>query len=162
MKTYIKPFLISPINVTESKNCNHSGYCKNFVQWSVDDKWFQHCLLGYEKEQTCILVFPDISKLQGVHTIVMTDQCISRIPTDLPNSLTILSLDGNEIKEIPNELPNSLIFLSLTRNRIEEIPITLPNSLAQLYLHGNRIKEIQLHWKEPKDSNTKLTLGLRA
>jgi len=144
MTNYIKPFLAPRIKVTERNPCvGHSSFdCKNYVVCCFCRMMSHHCLLSGDYKKQPIFIFPDVSKLKGVHAIRIDNQSISRIPTDLPNSLTFLCLAGNRIKEIPKKLPDSLTHLVLDGNQIKKIPNELPNSLKWLYLEGNQIEEI--------------------
>lgn len=60
--------------------------------------------------------------------------------------LRILDLAGNYISQFPRHLPNSLEMLNLSLNEIREVPareLEIPASLQTLHLGRNRIRKVQ-------------------
>ncbi|BET61231.1 NEL-type E3 ubiquitin ligase domain-containing protein [Yersinia pseudotuberculosis] len=63
---------------------------------------------------------------------------LTELPT-LPNTLTELSADFNQLRTLPDTLPISLLRLSVTSNQLTQLPETLPASLSFLMILGNRL-----------------------
>lgn len=74
------------------------------------------------------------------------------LPSFWGNSLRILNLSKNQLKEFPKKLPDSLEELFLSRNEIVKIPYILPTNLRVLTMGKNKIREI------PKKTNVMLDL----
>ncbi|KAM6964918.1 nephrocan-like [Aplochiton taeniatus] len=79
-------------------------------------------------------------------TLRLTENSLSRVPNDLPGSLTFLSLDRNQIRSLRSrdmsQLRN-LTFLSLAQNRLVSVDaaLRLPK-LAVLEVPGNRLRAL--------------------
>ncbi|MGP9078187.1 NEL-type E3 ubiquitin ligase domain-containing protein [Yersinia pseudotuberculosis] len=63
---------------------------------------------------------------------------LTELPT-LPNTLTELSADFNQLRTLPDTLPISLLRLSVTSNQLTQLPETLPASLSFLMVLGNSL-----------------------
>lgn len=63
---------------------------------------------------------------------------LTELPT-LPNTLTELYADSNQLRTLPETLPISLLRLSVTSNQLTQLPETLPTSLSLLMVLGNRL-----------------------
>ena len=66
---------------------------------------------------------------------------LTEIPDDIPNTVKILNLRGNQIAEIKN-IPASVKILELSYNNITDID-NIPASIKNLYLSNNEITEIK-------------------
>ncbi|SQA57458.1 outer membrane protein [Yersinia pseudotuberculosis] len=63
---------------------------------------------------------------------------LTELPT-LPNTLTELYADFNQLRTLPDTLPTSLLKLSVTSNQFTQLPETLPASLSFLMVLGNSL-----------------------
>ncbi|WP_181251963.1 NEL-type E3 ubiquitin ligase domain-containing protein, partial [Yersinia pseudotuberculosis] len=63
---------------------------------------------------------------------------LTELPT-LPNTLTALYADRNQLRTLPDTLPISLLKLSVTSNQFTQLPETLPASLSFLMVLGNSL-----------------------
>ncbi len=63
---------------------------------------------------------------------------LTELPT-LPNTLTALYADRNQLRTLPDTLPTSLLTLNVTSNQFTQLPETLPASLSFLMVLGNSL-----------------------
>ena len=70
------------------------------------------------------------------------DNCLTRLPEHLPDSLTELYCYNNRLTKLPEHLPNSLTHLYCSYNRLTKLPEHLPNSLTHLYCGNNRLTKL--------------------
>jgi Leucine-rich repeat (LRR) protein len=74
------------------------------------------------------------------------------LPLCWGNSLRLLDLSNNQLKEFPKRLPDTLERLILCMNEITSLPKELPSSLKVLNLNKNKLHEL------PVNMNVRLTL----
>lgn len=108
------------------------------------------------------------SKLQNLDWLFLDHNELTRVPPNLPKSITDLRLDHNQISKIPSNsfegMANltslqlqanaiedvggvfkglkSLTLLDMRKNRLKKIPDNLPERLQQLYLEFNNIENV--------------------
>uniref|UniRef100_A0A3P9I6F9 Fibromodulin n=1 Tax=Oryzias latipes TaxID=8090 RepID=A0A3P9I6F9_ORYLA len=108
------------------------------------------------------------SKLKNLKRLHLDNNELSRVPENLPRSLTDLQLGHNKISKItPSSLEgmahlttlylqanlieetgsefkglNSLTMLDMSKNKLKKIPDNLPELLQQLYLQSNNIESV--------------------
>lgn len=108
------------------------------------------------------------SKLKNLDRLLLDHNELTRVPSNLPKSITDLRLAHNKISKIPPDLFDgmadlttlqlqanaiedvggvfkglkSLTMLDLRKNKLRKIPINLPEQLQQLYLEFNNIESV--------------------
>ncbi|XP_041860273.1 fibromodulin [Melanotaenia boesemani] len=108
------------------------------------------------------------SKLKNLDQLYLDHNELTRVPQNLPSSITNLRLGHNMISKIPlstfERMTNltilqlqanviedigggfkglkSLTFLDLKKNKLKKIPDNLPDNLQQLYLESNNIESV--------------------
>jgi Leucine-rich repeat (LRR) protein len=88
---------------------------------------------------------PQTLQILDLHTNYLRN---SRLPFDWGESLRVLDLENNCLIKVPENLPDSLEVLRLSNNRILEIPKNLPANLKVLLLDGNKVRTV--HYEKRK------------
>lgn len=67
---------------------------------------------------------------------------LTTIPACIPEQITTLILDNNELKSFPENLQGNIKTLYASSNQLTSIPATLPDTIKKMELSINRITEL--------------------
>ncbi|EAM2381676.1 SPI-1 type III secretion system effector E3 ubiquitin transferase SlrP [Salmonella enterica subsp. enterica serovar Typhimurium] len=67
---------------------------------------------------------------------------LTTIPAYIPEQITTLILDNNELKSLPENLQGNIKTLYANSNQLTSIPATLPDTIQEMELSINRITEL--------------------
>ncbi len=67
---------------------------------------------------------------------------LTTIPACIPEQITTLILDNNELKSLPENLQGNIKTLYASSNQLTSIPATLPDTIQKMELSINRITEL--------------------
>ncbi len=82
----------------------------------------------------------DVPELpDGLATVDLNGNCLSRLPSNFPASLESLFAVANQLEHPPENLPRGLIELDLSFNLISAFPENLPPRIQRLELGYNRL-----------------------
>lgn len=89
-----------------------------------------------------------ITSLEGMavpallHTLKLNNNRLTAMPTLQQEGLVSLHLFGNSISKLEGELPSTLTTLDLRKNQITEVDVALPRLCLQLMLDFNPLKRV--------------------
>ena len=72
----------------------------------------------------------------------ISNQNLEEPPNDLPNSLTSLFCDYNQLTSLPDNLPDSLKELICSNNKLTKLPDNLPETLRGLWCSNNELTSL--------------------
>lgn len=84
--------------------------------------------------------YEELSTLRYLNVI---NNNLTRLPSNLPNSLVYLFCSENQITELPEHLPESLEYFECDHNLLSSLP-KLPKKLKLLGCNNNNIKELPI------------------
>ncbi len=118
-------------------DCNHY-YCIHCLT-----RWFNYKLDSDKKCCYCQkVVTEDDLKLLPVRRMDLSNQNLTEIPKDLPETLEVLIINDNQITKLEN-LPKNLKRLFISSNQIAVIE-NLPKQLRHLWIVNNNVSIVKI------------------
>jgi len=102
----------------------------------------KYSLEGNDVECTNFIEIQQLSDYDNIVYINCSNNNLTELPSNLPESLDELHCSYNKLTELPSKLPESLQELDCSNNNLTSLPPNLPESLYKLYCRNNNLTSL--------------------